>query len=283
MNTEFYKLGFRSNINHYTISSNYGEDKDVLLYDDHRTLLNILFEIQKNKWIEVIPNLFYFDQHDDSVVPRGLSIEDRLKEFGDRKIIDIDSHEFWSYTEFDLSILDDDWLTAAFDFNLIKDAVCIGVQKDDNVHHTNERYKSAEIKHRLLTMEHLGWEIGSRGQLGDSFKQDEDSLYLRSLFHFNVNEPNKVDKTPFILDFDLDCFATDYLDRTIAWPETIFYERYIGDFNVHNLMNRLISNTSLITICREPSCCGGLGESNRILSYLDRHFFNGGLHTESLI
>lgn len=61
MSTEFYKLAQRANINHYTIFTDYGVEKDVLIYDDHRTLLNILFEIQKNKWIDGIPNLFYFD------------------------------------------------------------------------------------------------------------------------------------------------------------------------------------------------------------------------------
>ncbi len=280
MNSEFYLLAQRTNINHYTIEPDYGGKKDVLVYDDHRTLLNILFEIQKNKWIDGIPNLIYFDQHDDSVVLRDLSIADRLAKFGNRKIQDIESKEFWGYTEFELSTLDDDWLTAAFDFNLINDAVCIGVERDGNVHYTNERYADADIKHRLLTMNHLGWEIGSRGQLGDTIKLDETSLYLRSLFRYNTKETNS---TRYVLDFDLDCFATDCLDRTIAWPETIFYDKYVGDFKVRSLMNRLIADATLITICREPNCCGGIGESNKLLSYLDKYFFNEGLRTQPII
>lgn len=280
MDSEFYILEQRANINHYTVGSDYGDVKDVLVYDDHRTLLNILFEIQRNKWIEGTPNLVYFDQHDDSVVPRDLSIADRLAIFGNKKIQDIESKEFWGYTEFELSTLDDDWLTAAFDFNLIKDAVCIGVEKDRNVHYTNERYADAEIKHLLLTMNHLNWEIGNRGQLGDMFNQDETSMYLRRLFHFNTKEPIKC---PYVLDFDLDCFVTDCLDRTIAWPETIFYDKYVGDFKVRSLMNRLIADATLITICREPNCCGGIGESNKLLSYLDKYFFNEGLRTQPII
>lgn len=279
MSTEFYKLAQRANINHYTISTDYGVEKDVLIYDDHRTLLNILFEIQKNKWIDGIPNLFYFDQHDDAVVPRGLSIEDRLAKFDNREICDIDSKEFWAYTEFELSILDDDWLTAAFDFNLINDAVCIGVKKNDNIQFTNERYVDAEVKHRLISIDHLGWEIGNRGLLADDFIQDETSLYLRSLFHHNTNEPNK---KPFILDFDLDCFSTDCLDYTIAWPEKLFREKYVTNYKVNHLMNSLIARSSLITICREPGCCGGIGESNKILSYLDYYFFDGGLRAQPI-
>jgi len=93
------------------------------LYDDHRTLLNVLFEIRKNKLIDSVPDLIYFDQHDDAVVPRGLSISDRLVILDNSNVVEIDSKEFWSYTEFDLSSLDDDWLTVAMDFNLVNDVV----------------------------------------------------------------------------------------------------------------------------------------------------------------
>lgn len=44
-------------------------------------------------------------------------------------------------------------------------------------------------------------------------------------------------------------------------------------------LNRLISRSQFITICREPKCCGGPGESNKILGYLDKYFFNGSLRT----
>lgn len=61
------------------------------------------------------------------------------------------------------------------------------------------------------------------------------------------------------------------------------YDKYVGDFKVHTVMNRLITEATLITICREPSCCGGIGESNKILSYLDKYFFNEGLQTQPII
>lgn len=249
----------------------------MLVYDDHRTLLNVLFEIQKNKCIPETPNLIYFDQHDDAVVPRNLSIAQRLEIFGNRKMEEICSKEFWAYTEFDLCTNDDDWLTAAFDFNLIKDAICIGVTQDNNVQSTNERYHDAEIKHRLLAMSHLDFEIGNRGQLGDLMKQDDNSKYLRTIFSEN---PKYRCNTPYILDFDLDCFATNCVgEYTMAWPESIFHSCYVDNIKVNYIMNRLIANASLITICREPTFCGGLGESNKILSYLDRYFFNSTLRT----
>lgn len=47
-------------------------------------------------------------------------------------------------------------------------------------------------------------------------------------------------------------------------------------------MESLLNRASVITICREPECCGGIGEANKILSYLDRYFFDGALRTEPI-
>lgn len=266
---ELYELGRRSNIHHYTIESAYFK-KELILYDDHRCLLNILHEF--NKQSKEIPNLIYFDYHDDCVVP-PISIQDRLNIFGSVNIKDVPPERFWNYTEFQLSTLDDDWLTAAMDFGFIENAVCVGVKKDNNVQKLNQRYQG---RHTLFTMDHLDWEVGNRGKLGDTFKETEENIYLRTLFQYNKETLEQ----PFLLDFDLDCFATDCLDKTIAWPRRIFFERYVENIKVRSLMIDLMKRASIITICREPECCGGLGESNKILSYLDDYFFENSLGTQ---
>jgi len=68
----------------------------------------------------------------------------------------------------------------------------------------------------------------------------------------------------------------------MAWSEIIFDERYVDNYKVKDMIDCLINRATLITICREPGCCGGIGESNKILSYLDRYFFNGELHTQPI-
>lgn len=269
---ELFELERRSNIHHYTIESAYFK-KDLILYDDHRCLLNILYEF--NKQSELIPNLIYFDYHDDCVVPH-ISIQDRRNMFEVANIKDVPPEQFWSYTEFHLSPLDDDWLTAAMDFNLIGNAACVGVEKDNNVLKLNQRHQG---KHLLYIMNHLDAEIGNRGKLGDRFEETEENIYLRKLFQFNTKEKFQ---QPFILDFDLDCFATDCLDKTIAWPRRLFYNKYVENLEVRNLMINLMERAAFITICREPECCGGLGESNKILSYLDDFFFEGSLKTQPI-
>lgn len=206
---ELFELARRSNVHHYEIESAYFK-KDLILYDDHRCLLNILFEY--NKHSEQTPELVYFDYHDDCVVPSDISVQERLNTFGGADIKNVSSEQFWSYTEFKLSSLDDDWLSAAMDFNLIGNAVCVGIEKDNNVLSLNQRFNGS---HSLFTMNHLDWEIENRGKLGDTFNETGENAYLRKLFQFNTKGTFEY---PFILDFDLDCFSTDCLDRTIAWP-----------------------------------------------------------------
>lgn len=84
------------------------------------------------------------------------------------------------------------------------------------------------------------------------------------------------------MDFDLDCFTSECRETTIAWAEKIFKEEYSDNFKTADFMQQLISRCQFITICKESKCCGGLGESNKILSYLDRYIFDGSLGTEAI-
>lgn len=59
------------------------------------------------------------------------------------------------YTEFELNPLDDNWLTAAMDFNLVGDAYLIGSIQNNNVQDLNMRYVDVQTTHRLYLINHL--------------------------------------------------------------------------------------------------------------------------------
>lgn len=268
------ELELRANLNHFTLLNG----RDVVVYDDHRTLFSVVYGVQKCGVITQRPNLIYFDYHDDCVIRYGMSIADRRAAFGNRPISHIELHEAWTHMEFGLSPLDDDWLTAVMDLNWVGDAVVVGAKEHDNIHNLNKRYSDEQDQHHLYRLEHLDYETGRRGKLGDMMLQDDESRYLRRLFGYNGAKED----CPYILDFDLDCFTTRCCGRTMAWPHDIFREKYVDNRETYGLMLNLIANASLITICREPGCCGGFGESHKILSYLDSYFFGGQLKTEPI-
>lgn len=58
---DLYKLSYRTNVNVYSSGG-----KNFVIYDDHRTLLNVIFEAHKSCCFTKIPNLIFFDFHDDA-------------------------------------------------------------------------------------------------------------------------------------------------------------------------------------------------------------------------
>ena len=244
-----------------------------------------MISTKKLELFKTTPNIIFFDRHDDACNP-NLNVEELLGKWGVDKIEDVSSRDFWSFVEFDLSSLDDDWLLAGMELDLINHAVVIGQKENSNIQDLNNMFESSDGKHHeLFDIYHLDWSIGSRGCLGDNVMKEEYYENVRNIFEYNQPPYGRYDKfskevtKPFVLDFDLDCFTTECEDKTYAWPEDIFKEKYVYNEDVRYFMKRLIERSTIITICREPACCGGLGESNKILGYLDKYFFEGNLDT----
>lgn len=278
-----YGLSYHTNIEAYAF-----RDKYIVLYDDHRSILNVLFEAKKLDLFNTTPNLIFFDRHDDACDPNICS-KDLYKKWGVNKIEEVSSREFWSFVEFDLNVLDDDWLLAGMELGLINHAVVIGQKENSNMCSMNHQFKSLDGEvHELFDISHLNWSIGSRGCLGDSIIKEPYYENIRNIFEYNQPPYGRYDKfskdvtKPFVLDFDLDCFTTECENKIFAWPEAIFRDKYYENDDVQLFMQKLINRSSIITICREPSCCGGLGESNKILGYLDYYFFDGCLNTNPI-
>lgn len=278
--TSIYGLSNHTNIEVYSF-----QDKYIILYDDHRTILNILFEAKRLELFGTPPNIVFFDRHDDACNPNKKANE-LLEKWGVDKIENVSSQNFWSFVEFDLSGLDDDWLLAGMELGLINHAVVIGQNENHNIHDMKNMFESSDGKlHELFDISHLDWSIGSRGCLGDNVIKEAYYKNVRNIFEYNQSPYGRYDKfseevtMPFVLDFDLDCFTTECEGKTHAWPEDIFKKKYFDNEDVQYFMHRLIERSTIITICREPACCGGLGESNKILRYLDCYFFDGCLNT----
>lgn len=256
--------------------------KTVILYDDHRCILTALFEARKLGIINNDTNLITFDRHDDAreIHPDSMHIIDSIIASGlDR----ISSRDFKNFVEYDISENDDDWVRVAFELNLIHNIVNIGNIENSNImDFANHTYKSSGgTEHKAYVIGHIFDELNTHGgSLGDMalYQENKD---LHEIFGYNLigEESFSDDFQEFVLDFDLDCFTTNCQDKVYAWPESIFAKEYNNETSGY-FMYRLIQRAKFITICREPSYCGGIGESNKILSYLDKYFFRGCIGTK---
>lgn len=287
---DLYRLSNRSNINVYNYPDycrQVNDDRRIIVYDDHRTILDVLYyAMDVGHFGEQVPTVISFDRHDDSVV---LSREKKQRAKAVRRICLSQSNyeRMWRFVEFELSVLDDDWVRAGMELGLIKHYIGFGHNSIDagNIEQGFECYKSLDkIIHHLYSNGHLNYEMGFRGVIGDErygWSQRRNSLLDDLQFHFGDFDVDEI--APFVLDIDLDCFAIDCEDHLMAWPESIFAERYVENYKANSFIRSLISRSSLITICREPGCCGGIGEANRILEMLDYYWFNGVLKTRRIV
>lgn len=275
---QMYELAHRANINVYTIEID-GIQKYVVLYEDHRTILNVLYFARMKGILSSVPNLIYFDYHDDACEIYG----GKLEEMKALPISEENFKMFWQFIEFSLGAMDDDWVWAGMYLDLIKNAVRIGGSQDDNIQRINEVFNP--IGKYLHPIYHLDEELAYKGCFTDAFSHTHEADYhVRSIFDANfATEENTEKDTPFVLDFDLDCFTGEVDHKTIAWPEMIFRKHYEDNFKAKQFLRKLVKNSAFITICREPGCCGGIGESNKILTYLDHYLFDNQLKTMPLV
>lgn len=254
--------------------------KLVVIYDDHRWLLNVLFAASKH--IEH-PNLITFDAHDDAAQCAKKTV--LLKQIGVEDLKNATAKQFGAFVDYDQREDDGGWLTTAMELNLIDSVVNIGNKHGHNFEDMNGIYESEDdVEHKVFELsQNLDYELGPRGKLGDTCREEE-CRELRDFFgieHFYIGVHYMAIKEPYILDFDLDFFTMSSDDQpTHGWTERVFNRRFPMNSEQDLFLRKLIRNAHIITICREPDYCGSLGDSNRILSLLDRYYFEGQLGTD---
>lgn len=253
----------------------------VVIYDDHRWLLNVLFYLSK---LGEHYDLIYFDAHDDAAECEKKSA--LLEKIGVANLIDATEKQFGAFVDFDQRIDDGGWLTTAMELNLIGDAVNIGNRHSDNLQGMNGQYISEDsIVHNVFELsENLEYELGCRGKLGDTCREVE-CRKLRDFFgieHFYRRYGDMHVVRPYVLDFDLDFFTMSFNDEaTHGWTPKILKKHFPDYSEQDRMLMELIRDANVITICREPDYCGSLGDSNRILEMLDRYYFEGYIGTDS--
>lgn len=286
---EIYKLSSYSNINIYQYPEDLrreNDDRRIVVYDDHRAILNVLyFAMQEGLFGDETPNVISFDRHDDAV-PLSSSLKQKARRVKQNCFAQRNEKKMLQFVEFELRSLDDDWVRAGMELGLIKHYIGIGHKPEDtiNIDEGYETYRTLDRQeHRLYSNGHLDYEFGSCGVIGNinyGWQQKRDDLL--SDIPCTNSQFNNAPVAPYVFDVDLDCFAAEYDDHLMAWPEEIFFKHYRANIEVSSYVHKLIAQSSLITICREPGCCGGIGEANRILELLDYYWFEGALKTRRI-
>ena len=250
------------------------DEKHVLLYEDHRTLAFVLWVARHELGLLKGPvTLVMFDYHDDARTP--VSAMAQIKKFRANPPTE---REFHSFVEWDLGPIDDDWLLASMELDLVGDVLLFGAQKTSNLDQT-----SNETIHKDHTgQEHRIWECGhlwgALSRNGCLVEPDVSAAApfqdLRRAIGWDARSGfvGEVDEAPeVVLDFDLDCFTGPLGGRTYAWPHLLeeFRTVHVSHGRAHSaerFLRSLAERVSFTTIARESPYCGGTSESQAILA-----------------
>lgn len=244
-------LQHRANIN--TI---YFKGKKVVIYEDHRYILNVLkFYKINSKWKFPI-DVIYFDFHDDCYKNDSILTGKQIK-----KVKKFKFEKFYNHVEFEHSTQDDDWLISGFEYGLIRHGINILGQEINHINELNGLYMDSFCNnHKVISIPF------------DSNKR------IRK----NIDIYNQVIQNNFLLDFDLD-FMTQLINgKNIAYNNDELYSLFNQELTDGNVLKEatkeLIERAKIITICMESKFCGGFNASNRLLQFLNENFFDNSLN-----
>jgi hypothetical protein len=270
-----YSIAHRANINHKITS-----ESEVIIYEDHRTILNVIYHLKNERNITSGLDIIMFDKHDDFCTPRASAlrkVSSFLKTPSPEKLFQI--------VEFDLNVLDDDWVKMGMELGLIGNVFLFN--SDESSVHIREAYKTKKFGTKYLYNIGDVWSaLGYHGKLNDPIKREYTQLWndlgwemIDGKFRLSANRPK------FIFDIDLDCFSTQILGKTIAIPEEIIIPRltdysnpsYHYYHNSQKFMKDLIKYSEIVTLCFENGCCGGIREAHKIFNMVDYVLFENEL------
>jgi len=271
---EIRDLSKRSNIN--TITT---ENSEVVIYEDHRTILNVLYFLKTNGLATFPIDLFMFDDHDDFEKPSDKALK-RIAKFNAAAPTE---RAYWTFTEFDLNPQDNDWVKAGMELGLINNIFLF--HSTQATYSPSQTYQTKNFGEKRLYNLGSTWDaLGNQGRLGDfsngaAYGQLwEDMGWIKDNGKFELRRENN-----FIADFDLDCFSAYILDKRYAVPseilrtkfEKVTWSEHHYYFQAADFVKKLIEKSVLTTVCFENNFCGGIRESHKIFETFDSLFFDG--------
>lgn len=269
------RLSHRANFHTYSV-----DGKPVVLYEDHRSLVFVLWHaLHTAKVLTAPPMLVYFDQHDDAKAPSSaamLAAQTLRKSSTEKDIL--------SFVEWDLGVLDDDWLFGAMELGVVGDAVLVGCEDAGNLGRFDSTYVDhTGISHRIWHLDHLWDALENKGSLTDQCRRSELSPLWDAL-GWNPQGYFATEAVNLVLDFDLDCFAGRFAGCTLPWPPDIFANSFArrsvelnGRISAQEFLLALRDQSPFVTIARESPFCGGTAHSQQILETLDQILWGGEL------
>ena len=215
------------------------KSKDILIYEDHRFAVNVLYYYYLKNGKPL--NAFIFDRHCDLG-----DVSDDVKQYINKNPKP-SFQQVSNLVEFKLSEDDNNWCKGAMELQIMNNYYLLFGSIIRDINETN-----------YIDIYNKGHEIN----------------YLNSNNIKNLN--NECLNIPYSLDFDLDCFSY-YKNGKIKGMSLQEIKNHIRYEELKGFYKLLIEKSEFISICFESGHCGGINESRKIFNNINKLFFNNKL------
>jgi len=268
------------------LESVHGASVPAFVHREHRWTLTLLRWAQMKGHLPIPSKLVVFDAHHDALPPR------RDEELKALQPYDLSIPGTIGICNNNLSINNDDWITAGMELGIISDAVVFGVQDRSSLDYLSTFPDSRGGKHHLFFTGLPGRGLAYQGDLSDLSRDRQ----LSALWNVLGWEPGggktrfRDDREKFAFDFDLDCFTVSWNGYTFPWPEEVWENEFQKESDYPTTrgwtgvgwLKQLKERAGMITFATEPRCCGGDMKVNAIWNCVNGYLFAGNLVRSSL-
>lgn len=239
-------------------------EKPVIVFDDHRFVVPILWLARKTGMIDENINMVRFDGHLDALDFQ----KDILGEFRA-----VDSFEaMFRFCEKKLKIEDDDWLSFVLHERIIKNVLTFCDRSDA----INPAYAD-----RMFRINRFDGILAHQGEFSQTpiLKNHQELWDLVGWSKFGIND------APVLLDIDCDYFTYQWRGEPYPWTDEFYKIEFsngpslTAGFSNRSFIDKIIERSPFVTICLEPDFCGGKESAWKILEKLAHCMFDGLLLT----
>lgn len=254
---------------------------DCLLHKEHRWVLPIIFYKQQKNILSHPCTLVMFDAHHDAKDPACKNDILQIKKIGItfEGLIDLCQEK--------LSKLNDDWVKTGMELGLIDDAVIFGVESSADSANFKRFKDQQENIHKIKLLGLPGKELEYQGDLSDTARRESLSDLWKILgWQCDPQFSFAQDGRKILLDLDLDCFIVRWKGcYRFPWPDEVFKKEFLVpsryqttlEWTGKDFLNGLVNKAALLTIAREPYCCGGETKATQILGKVNHFLFDDKL------
>ena len=248
-------------------------DVFLVIYDDHRAILPVLWEARRTGVIDDLATLMIWDAHIDAAI-----VKNEIENASTKLAKDSTLQDAYCYASLSVGSNDGSWIIPAMEAGLVGEVVYSYRQHDISADKQEYEDSSGRL-HRFYDIGSVRSSLEHQGSLVDVVCHEKHQTLWNAL-SWDAGKCSFTDNPNLVLDIDLDAFFFRGTHGKYVWREEMFVDEFAHRFpnapsdhvpSVDFFLQMLLSKVRLITIAREPQMMHSQMEMHEIWSNINRY------------